>query len=388
MTIQYTRYICRSTSEAVVGILQQISLKANREAFKKNSLINSYLFQNEEKIDKRVQKVVRYIQINEALVQAEKQFSSNQISRGVEFLSKARSLEGENPKVISTIFNKMFELKKISPANPELAEFFFKDEDTPGAKKALAIREGILKCHNHWSNKIKKELIEVYQLKSWEESYRELLEIQAKRGRHPIQESNPDYMRSIVSSFLAIFHCAPEDQKAFLASNPLFPKGTKFSSIHGESLDATRPLNYLCFTANLKGLEVIIPYLSSWDWERPGPYGSTFIHCIIEGIKKNAASDGNPLECVKRVLSINPSFRTQPNSFGTTPLNYLRQSVIPLLKKNLKHIDQYGSDRFGGLDKLISTDDNRGGVYNETASQYESLIEQSKKIIDILEKKK
>lgn len=224
--------------------------------------------------------------------------------------------------------------------------------------------------------------------KSWEIAYQDLLANQKKRGIHPVHDHNPDVMRKVVKEFIAIFNQIPDQSiavKEMIATSPLFPKEMHFNENFEESRDTTRPLNYIMFAANKKALEVLSPYLKEEDWLRPGPYGSTVMHCVISGMEYNCASEGEPAACLEELIKRYPSLKNKTNSFGTTPLAYL-YTVIPKLKDNLNYINRNGGGGFGGMNKCITTSDNHGGDYNESASQYEILLNEAEKIKKILQR--
>lgn len=226
--------------------------------------------------------------------------------------------------------------------------------------------------------------------KSWEVDYNQLLASQKERGIHPIHDHNPDVMKKIVQDFLSVFCQIPDQDVALkkrIATAPLFPKGIQFREDFEESIETARPLNYIMFTANKKALDILSPYLKEEDWLRPGPYGSTFVHCVISGIEYNCSSLGEPAACVEELVKRYPDLKTKPNLFGTSPSSYLN-TVIPKLNSNYNHINSHGGGGYGGMNKTITTSDNHGGSYNETMSQYERLLEEAEKVKHILKDSK
>ncbi len=184
---------------------------------------------------------------------------------------------------------------------------------------------------------------------------------------------------------LEIFERAPEHKKEKLSKAPLFPDDMTFAS--PASLDSTRPLNYIMFAYRIDALKEISPYLTRDDWIRLGPYESTFMHCIIAGMEKaiKYTYKNKPVECTKYLLEQYPDFATKTNEFNATPLEYLK-FVLGKLKRNLQHTRTYGGGGFGGLNKTVTTKTCLGERYNESESDYESLIKDANMIIEILKK--
>lgn len=222
--------------------------------------------------------------------------------------------------------------------------------------------------------------------KSWEVDYNKLLAFQKERGIHPVHDHNPDIMKKIVQDFLSAFCQISEQDVALrkrIATAPLFSQEIQFREDFEESIETARPLNYIMFTAHKKALDILSPYLKKEDWLRPGPYGSTFVHCVISGIENNCSSSGEPTACVEELVKRYPDLKTKPNMFGTSPLSYLKD-VMPKLQRNYDYINSQGGGGYGGMNKMIRTSDNCGTCYNETINQYEILIEEAKKIERIL----
>lgn len=219
-------------------------------------------------------------------------------------------------------------------------------------------------------------------VKTWREDYQALLESQRERGVHPLAEDNPDIFAKVTKSFLEIFNRAPAEEKQRLATSPLFPEMPRFQG--DISREHTRPLNYIMFTANKVALEAIKPYLKREDWLREGPYDSTFVHCVISGMEKNATrGGGDPVGCVKELLKIDHHLARQANRFGATPQKYLK-TVIPKLKGNLEYIKDRGGGGYGGMNKYTSPTDCKGGFYNESESDYEILLSEADELMKLL----
>lgn len=219
------------------------------------------------------------------------------------------------------------------------------------------------------------------ETKTWNEDYQALLASQEKRGLHPLVEDNPDIIRKVTEKFFEIFNRAPVEERRKLATSPLFPETVQF--IGETSRDSTRPLNYIMFTAHKAALEAITPYLTDEDWNRKGPYGSNFVHGLIAGMEKNATKGGDPVGCISDLLRKFPNLASQANRFGTKPLAYL-QTIIPKLESNQIEIQRCGGGGYGGLNRVVTVTDRKGGWYNEYEGDYDTMIYQAREIEKLL----
>jgi len=333
---------------------------------------------NQKWLENNATQVERYFQVQRALFKAKSEFRSNKLTEGVKLLRKAFNIEGQRHEITAIVSTTIFQLRKNQK---NLRLLLFKDKNVPISEKSKALNAGIAFCQKHWSNQILLEINATYG--SWDTLqtiYHGFLKMQAERGTHPGNEENPRHIQLVVKSFLDIFKYAPQDKKKYLATNPLVPNGTKFKS---GSVQWATPLNYICSTANIEALDAIIPYLSPEDWNQPSPKNSTLIHCIIAGMDKlHSKMTGNPIKCLKRVLSINPTLRTKSNAQGITPQEYLSKHVIPNLKRNRQKYFGKGGHGFNGprgiWDPLGRTH------YSVMDNDFKFMIGHAEKIVEIL----
>lgn len=207
------------------------------------------------------------------------------------------------------------------------------------------------------------------------QAYQEFLSAQRKHPVHPLHDSDQD-IRKITQTFLNLFSKTPAHMKKMLATSPLFPEDIDFKS-YGESRESTRPLNYVMFLSHFEALEQLRPYLEKKDWECLGPYGSTFMHCIIAGIQKGprVSTTRKTVECAKALLGHYPDAKNKKNAFHETPLEFL-QNVKSKLKSNLDHIQSHGGGGMGGLNKCISFTDEAGNRIIESTGDYEFALQE------------
>jgi hypothetical protein len=216
----------------------------------------------------------------------------------------------------------------------------------------------------------------------WKEGYDKLLALQEKRAVHPLNEDNPKIFHERVDLFLEVFLQAPEEKKQFLATSPLFPEHVKFIQFE-KDIKTTKPLNYVMFTARKDALDAIAPYLKDEDWKALGPYGSTFMHCVVAGLEKKVSRRGQPTIVVNYLLNRFPELRTKRNEWETTPLDYIRK-VLPSLESDLSMIKTHGGGGWCGLNPCYTFKDVCDGRYNLTASDLEILIFETEEITKLL----
>lgn len=213
------------------------------------------------------------------------------------------------------------------------------------------------------------------------QQYADFLQQQRRSKTHPLDDSIEN-INKIANAFMNLFRKAPDSMKKNLATSPLFPEDVEFHTAETKdsTRDNTRPLNYIMFLANENLLKEISPYLGRADWERRGPYNSTFMHCLIAGIEKLSSKyNGKPTACAKILLQNYPASKTELNTFNITPAYYLDR-VEETLHHNLQHIKEYGGGGYGGANKCISLKD---GTL-EAESHYESALLATKELKDLL----
>lgn len=356
------------------------------------SSVNAHIFKPGKKVEDRLDKAINHLTIINLLQQSRQQMSERQLFAAGASFGQAVSLDKKN-KVEANVYKKMESLLGIDTIE-NLGRQVFHAPTGDVSLKIQALDAGIACFQGHWSTKVLADLQqqdvlaslenlsvdegrmpEQVELPMWKSLHNALIARIQERGVSPLEEDNPDIFRGIVRDFVKVFDNTPESERRGLISTPLFPSKS--------NPDWMLPLNYIMFTGDNEALNKIKPYLQRSDWLARGPYDSTFVLCIISGMEKNCNSRGNPVACLKELLAIEPLLKGIPNMFGTTPEAYL-SIVSPKIDGNLESVRSYGGGGFGGMGKMSTINDIKGGRYNESEGDYENLQKYVKEMRKLL----
>ena len=330
------------------------------------------LFKQGKSLSDRLDTLIKKLNILTLLNTTKEEIEKGEHPQSQSAFKQALSLQGKNKKIETMVYGKMWEMT----GKLDILDIGRKSFDSPSTQASLkiaAIDVAIDYYQNHWAQKLMKELREVEQeilpaKEEWQILHLKLITFINKRGVNPVAEDNPNVFRQIVNDFVALFDKVPESEKKRVVHMPLYPASFR--------PEMTLPLNYIVFTSNMNALEKIEPYLDSSDWLAKGPYGSTFVHCLLDGMLKCCSLE--PEEFLKIILKKFPLLKSQCNELGKTPKTFL-SDVVKKLEYNLTHFPSEGG--YGRESVMI---DVKGDSYSESRMIYDLLLGQSRSINKLL----
>jgi len=163
--------------------------------------------------------------------------------------------------------------------------------------------------------------------------FRELSQEIKEGGCHPMHLSHSQN-RAILDKFMAIFDRASEEDKKWLAKEPMCPLDMEFPEPKSYSdpnltRETTRPLHSVFFLADSEALEKLKPHLTKKDFKAECLFDSSFLHMIISGIK-HGAPQGDAPKCAKALLSQAPELREKKNKFRSTAEDFAQFLIYQL----------------------------------------------------------